>query len=319
MKSKLQKIVSLVFTLSYLMAPVSADSAPISLTLDSESTSSALGPMQRVPVWSGGRMLRIIDAGTTAPILSTYDERGALLTSVTFTIPGAHRMAVSAFCAGSDGTLAVSGWAENDEGVRTSFFATIPPSGPQRIVQTTPYAATTIALAPDGTVWTSGSEYIDGREVTTDFHVVRHFDTSGKLLGSAIPRSTLKRGFHAMGFMAAGSDRVGWYAGSYPRDEQPNGHFEVRPDGTVRGVPGLILAKGESVGAGLAVTEAGTFISTQTPNGTRLYVLDDATPQWRPVELPASTGNRGYLIGGEAERLVWAGPNFTVQYFRISQ
>lgn len=119
-------------------------------------------------------------------------------------------MFINALDRGADGTTGIAGNARDANGHGSAFVGWISPSGLQPLVtQVTPYSTASIAVAPDGTLWTAGRELIDVAAYKaaggTDFspsalanpkaHVIRHFDRSGKTIGAFVPISTIRDPF----------------------------------------------------------------------------------------------------------------------------
>ena len=54
---------------------------------------------------------------------------------------------------------------------------------------------------------------LNGPGVNPNADAVRHFDRSGKLLGSAVPLNTvIPHSRRSYGYLAATQDRIGWYS-----------------------------------------------------------------------------------------------------------
>src|SRR5581483_3394309 len=132
------------------------------------------------------------------------------------------------------GTIFLCGTAYDREGSDAAFLASISPSNEGvNVVRTAPYTPYHLALAPDGTVWTVGIEMDNFVEpaASRDKDVVRHFDRTGKLLASFVPRSTFESHSSIIyGYLAATIDRLGWYTGL---EFGPSEYIEISRDGVV--------------------------------------------------------------------------------------
>lgn len=301
--------------LSVTCASVSA----ASLSFDHDVPMAAVVQRQHLPIWAFGRMVRIQNNSTAAPVFSSFNELGKLVADTTFTLPDANQITVSGFSLGADGTLVLGGWSSDAAGRLAGFFATVSPSSAVRVVRTNPYFPGNVALASDGTIWTVGEALIGGRETDTSYDVLRQYSADGALLRSAIPRSSITQteiGEH--GHIAAALGRIGWYTG--PLNGSGSEYVEVRKDGTLLRVAGRGLANHESV-TGYALTDSGAFVSTENhdTNSTAVYSLD-GSGNWQPVTLPAVKGRVGWLYGGDGNRLVAPGDDTnTVRFFRTTK
>jgi hypothetical protein len=180
-----------------------------------------------------------------------------------------------------------------------------------------PYYPVLVTIASDGTIWTVGSEIVNGKEsgpgVNPADGVLRHFDRAGKMLGSFIPRSTLSSGLMIQsGFLRSGNGRVGWYTG--PMFGPGSEYFEVLADGSLRKFPSIDLGARERVD-GIALTDNGRTYVTTTDNSlrkSRFLSIGSEEQQWQPESFPSSL-SRASLYGGEGNRLIF----FTYDRFRI--
>lgn len=141
-------------------------------------------------------------------------------------IPGARSVSLDSgrFAAGPDGWLAVAGSASMGDGRATSFAALISRDGRlQKVMELSPFAPRAMTMASDGTLWMAGVEVVAGQETNPDHRVLRRFDKAGRMVGSAIPRSSLpiRVGYThpaEYSYLVSSKDRVGWYseaAGAY--------------------------------------------------------------------------------------------------------
>jgi hypothetical protein len=174
-------------------------------------------------------------------------------------------------------------------------------------------------MADDGSLWTVNVVTTDGREVKTDYNVLRHYDRTGTLLGSAIPRSSISEGRYisdGTGRMAACLGRIGWYTG--PHSGSGSEYIEVQPDGTILRLPGVTLSKYESI-TGLALTNSLSLVSVQDTQAhkRRIVAVDPLTRRWEPVSVENFGGSIPWIYGGDGDRVVAPGNDLnTVNFFR---
>lgn len=189
-----------------------------------KQTRSANGPMegngQPVGNWSGGSLVLVSDARSSAPVFRAFDRNGQQIGELTFTLPGASLINIysGVFARGFDGSFAISGSAYTADSRGTAFLAWVSAGGRrQTVIRTPPFIADAVTMAHDGTIWAAGFEH--GKMHSGDYDVIRRFDRSGKLIGSAIPRSSLPVVDHkrfvepaVYSYLASSRDRVGWYS-----------------------------------------------------------------------------------------------------------
>lgn len=267
--------------------------------------------------WSNGLHI-FIDDDAGAPSLYAFDRAGKPVFSAMIQIRGANRIRIYDFAASADGGIWASGWAMSGSGRQRYFLARIDHDGQTaRIIETTPYWPTQLAVAPDGTVWTIGREAAydaqgkwSGADPSKD--VLRHFDESGKLIGSAVPYGTvgLVRAF--TGYLVATQDRIGWYSPT----KGAGAYVEFSPDmKVIHSYPMPSSAVGHSATWGFALTPSGNaFVVIAHPKGENvapvLYELNRTTQTWVAVEgIPtAPSGGFPMLEGNDGESLILRGP-----------
>jgi hypothetical protein len=287
-----------------------------SLTFDHDASMAVVVMREHIPIWSWGRMINIRGNHTKTPVISSFNEQGSLETSIAFALPDTDSITISRFAAHPHGALVVSGWSADRTGRLAAFFATLSPSSPARVVRTNPYFPSDIAVAYDGTVWTAGEVLIDGKEIKTDYDVLRQYAADGTMLRSAVPRSSISKDEIADGGrMAASVGRVGWYTG--PLKGVDSEYIEIRLDGTILRTPGCPLGSKKMIN-GFALTNSGVFVSAedQTVGSTTVYALRNG--KWLATEPPAAQKQRpGFLYGGDGDQLVAQGGDFnTVRFLR---
>jgi hypothetical protein len=222
----------------------------------------------------------------------------------------------------SDGTVAICGYAADRDGRLGNFLALVSPDGhATRVIRTDPYAPQMVTFAPDGTIWAQGFVPTPRGGKDPDTGIVRHFDGSGKLLGSFLPQSSVPGGTPGAGYntVAASSNRIGWHQGPQ------YGYFEVSFDGKLQQyapVPACAAGARASTFGGLAVTGSGdVFMSRDClseNHKAELFKLDRTQNTWKPVQLP--DGVRPALLGGYGDTLVLhGGEKSSLLFLRANQ
>jgi hypothetical protein len=262
------------------------------------------------PRWSGGALVSDEGILTASPLIRTFDREGReLLPPFAFTIPEARSIDVFSLARGLDGTIALCGVAFDSDGRYSSFLASVPPSHDNvQIVRASPFTPYRVAVASDGTVWAVGIELINGEEpeASRSAGVIRHFDKSGREVGSFIARSTIESASMVeQGYFAAGRDRIGWYPQGGKR------YIEISQDGTITQFPALPLRTEEQV-TGIALTDdAGTYVSTYDHEASswRILTVNNAHSGWSHVEVPTNLRSilRTFLRGADGNNLVFSG------------
>jgi hypothetical protein len=307
-----------VLFVAILLIPGGAVVRAETLLFDHDAKGSGFGNTH-VPRWSGEALVNFTSNQTAAPTLLSFDDKGGQLQPIVFTIPGAVMIDLDAIARSPDGTLAVCGKAFDQSGRGSGFISILSPSGNQAtIVRLLPYHPTGITFASVSTVWTFGLEAVDGKETGLDYDVIRHFDRTGKLLGSFVPRSQLSSIFVGLnGLLASANGRVGWYTG--PVFGPGSRYYEFLSDGSVRNYPAIPLSKSERVN-GLALLSNGRTYVTTVDDRNRIWRLLSIAPtaeQWTQVSLPDDL-KRAFLYGGEGQRLVFYRPGSTMTFMHVS-
>lgn len=235
---------------------------------------------------------------------------GSILSRFDFSIPDTTHIWVLGFGRDNAGNLVFSGEAYSTDGRLAPFIGIKSPQrGDIELIRTYPYWPISLAIAPDGTIWTVGSEMTyerksSGDGVNPNGDVVRHFDRTGKLLGSAVPRQTLHPKYkYTDGFLVATSDHIGWYSPT----QGPGVYIELSPanpkDYKVYSGPPDARSRAQ----GFALTESGkVFLTNDVDNRRGTYTLDRTTNQWNAVTLPNSDSSL-VLSGSEKDTLVLEG------------
>jgi hypothetical protein len=276
------------------------------------------GGSKGIPIWSGGAFVTLdlplpppaLDAATS-PVPTIYVSNQEETTTTQIRIPDAVWMQNRGIARGNDGTLAVCGQAKDSAGQFWSYLAIFSPNAKAPIVvHTDPYHPTALTIAPDGTIWTMGVDWTknEGGQYTymkSDRDgILRHFNRTGVLLGTALPQSGFKMKEVVMGsWIASSSQRVGWCqytgvgAGTGPTDRS---YFEVSADGAVSKTPLPPFSEGETIDS-VAITESGAVLLSKSRHGTdaQLYALDRKNGAWQLVHFPTQGfEGTGYVMLG---------------------
>lgn len=276
----------------------------------------------RTPKWSHGSLIAVLHHDTLDPqiwLIEPLRQRTAQ-----FTVPGARRIRIADWDrgGGGDSTLGLAGAAEYADGRAAGFIAWISlddPTAPPTIVETARYVPAKVAVAPDGTIWTSGAK---APPVSAAENVIRHFDRSGKLLGSFLPQAAIGDPTTLAGVQTAlrvSRDRVAWCSA---RDKDIR-LVEISLNGGVltdtivsppsggqpiRYITGFAI-QDEDAGGGVFVS--GTWWTNETArakegSGERygVFAVDRARRTWKA--LPVGDPFAG-VYGVEGDRLVLSG------------
>lgn len=257
--------------------------------------------------WSHGAFI-LVDM--VAPLTKTFtvvNRDGSISSTWNFSIPDTARLWVLGYDRDPAGDLIAAGRAYSSDGKLAPFIAIKPANGEQiQIIRTYPYWPALLAVAPDGTIWTAGAEMTYERKSTGDVNpngdTIRHFDRTGKLLGSGVPGLTVRPGWRSHdGYLVATSDRVGWYSPM----KGPGTYIELRAShpSEYKVYKGLAGQNGEA--DGFALTDSGkVFVTHYADEKQTTYLLDRASSEWSEVSLP-NADPRLRLEGSEKETLVF--------------
>jgi len=259
-----------------------------------------------------------IDDDVVSPSIFVFDRNGKQVYNSLLQIPGVDRMRVEDFESAPDHTLWLCGNSHSPSGQASYFLAHITNDGQDvHFVQTAPYHANQISVAPDGTVWSAGFELVPGAphdsndraKLNDNADTLRHYDGGGKLLASAVPTTAVGDKIRIVnGVLRATQDRVGWYATNA-------NYMEFSPDLKVQTSfpPAPAISQRHKV-EGFVLTPSGKsflVVTHSSPTGrvATLYQLDQVTRAWVEIDshqlgfdvLPMLQGNDG-------ESLVFMGP-----------
>jgi hypothetical protein len=263
------------------------------------------------PVWSGGAFVRCEVDGVTTPVIHSIDATGQD-SLVVFSLSGATTINVRGIAHGRSNALALVGTGFDGDGHLGHFVSWVSPD--RKVIntmRTTGYVPNFVSIAPDGTMWTVGWEPSDHNNAASplnpEAYVLRHFDSSVKLVDAFVPQHTMSR-HHltgTIGYLASSSSRVGWY-----QDKGP--YLEVTfADKKVTEYPGISLHAHEII-LGLAIVDDGSvFVNTSAYEGSRgfhLYELDRKRAEWVPLDWPTFESTQPKLwnlLGGDGDTLMF--------------
>lgn len=252
----------------------------------------------RVPKWSNGSLVMIRDSMTTRPAIYLELRDGSMLQPVLFSIPGATELGIMDYDRGADGTIGLAGAFVDNAGGVWAFVAWISPDGsPPTVLRTSPYRPVLVAVAPDGTLWTQGTEtksrseikVVPGKLVEASeimkpaAHVLRHYERSGRLISSHIPQSTLElSGTKEFFTLRASALGVSWYSAAAER------LVEISPQGELISDTKVSLPARSRRVTGYAVADDGrTYLSSESsdPSSLRVSVsvLNRLQHSWEPI------------------------------------
>lgn len=289
------------------LTPVGSAEIPLTI-LDHDTTA----------MWSGDTLVVVQNRFSAAPDIRFFDRNGSQVSEFTFTIPGATLINIyeNSVARGSDGSLAIAGTAYSDDQRGSMFVAWVSADHKeQTVIRTSPFFPGTVTLASDGTIWLAGHETKgenDARDYTRP--LVRHYDKTGKLLGSFIPWSTLGTAPHIVPFslstLLALKDRVLWYL--------PNArtYFEFSLDGATITQHKSAPHVDHDIAFVAACQDGSLFASTLTrssgqPRHWGIFRLDPQQNEWRLIPRNEKWGR---LLGCDGTRLVTTTDNKTLSW-----
>ncbi len=289
--------------------------------------------------WSHSAFVYALMAGGLSPTFYTLDREGKFVSSATPQIPDVTGVSLLDSDRATDGSIVYSGWSASAYGEVQPFLIYLSPEGQTtHIIPTAPYWPYMLAIAPDGTVWTIGEEMINhdpkDPELNTGAGVLRHFDRTGKLIASGIPKSSFTTGHQSSrlihGFLVAMPNRLAWYTPKYNLLQRRSEYIEISPGSLqLQSYPGLPPPAKNGFYVGFAVTDAGdVFVSYEDHTNPlprpsnyhlrTLYTFDRSTSKWALVPVPPfGKYPDPLLIGAEGDQLVFKN-GYSAAFFQVS-
>lgn len=203
-----------------------------------------------------------------------------------------------------------AGTPDSAAGQCSFFLAHLTDDGQAQIIRTNPYGPEYLTVAPDGTLWTVGYGLDSNSRVDLTLDSLRHFDSSSKLMASAIPANSVGILRVEQGYLYFYQGRLGWYSPSMgsqkgaDRRPLPEAYVEISATDTtaLHSIPAAPRNPGEYV-FGFALTPGGrVFVEMYHPNGPpTLYELDRSENRWVLAEAPRDQkGHMSQLEGKTA-------------------
>jgi hypothetical protein len=191
-------------------------------------------------------------------VILLLDTAGGPLREVPVTVSSVARTKLNDVAVSPSGVVCVTTTLVSADNRTTSAIFWIDKAGNiDKIVETAPFAASALAFADDGTLWAMGREYDADKRDKADCDVLRQYDPMGRLMRSALPKSSLSGRLSLGATLVAGQGRVGVLTQSE--------WVELSSSGAVLGRwPIRTLARKEQI-TGVAMGSSGQpWISIQT-------------------------------------------------------
>jgi hypothetical protein len=259
--------------------------------------------------WQRGSFVFVSDRFSSTPVLQFFDKNGQPTSTYSFSIPkaGLIQLYDNSIAIGPNGSLAITGTAFSDDSREGRFLALVSPDRQeQTVIRISPFNPRAVAIATDGTVWLAGDQ-TKPRYETQDHSqlLIRHYDTTGKLLGTFISWSDVQSESRTLpptsySILFSLKDGMGWYS---PRS---GSYMELSSNGSVV----RRLKTGEhpegSVIQATACTDGNVYVTTEVPTDNAdvfhwgIYVLNPREGTWTLQ----SIGDRsGLLLGCDGTQL----------------
>jgi len=174
---------------------------------------------------------------------------------------------------------------------------------------TSPFAAGHVVFAADGTLWALGRVHSANYDDEPEYDCLRHYDTTGKLIGSALPRSSFapgRIGPASESLLTASADRIGVvsltsqeYAEISPTTGEVLGHWKV--PNLSRKSTGAALLKGNEL-----YISGQRYVDKRVAAAT-LSHFNKTTGALEEVDAQKLYGDREkwfYIMGAEENHLV---------------
>lgn len=179
-------------------------------------TLSLSGPLRTVAMnadhtakWERGKLLRFDDDTSTVFAL---DRSGKVVTQAQIHLDQAIAGHIWDVSVSPQGTLAVALEGLSKAGAAAGFIVWLDGSGKTAKLVQLPFGVWRVCFADDGTLWAQVIVPDRGNE-SSDYDVLRHYDSNGVLIGTAVPRLLFatKNIRLNMSSLVASPDRIGLY------------------------------------------------------------------------------------------------------------
>jgi len=261
-----------------------------------------------LPEWRGSLLLNAQQGGSRSPLIE-YTDRSGLHDRIAFELPGSW-VYLHGVSAASDGSLAVSGFAESDDSRGVPFVAWIPPDRSSRtVIRTRPFHPEPVVLAADGVIWAAGVNVNDSTRALTAVNILRRYSNSGELLSSKTVEGAKSGDLGPIvdsgSWLLASRDRVVWMTNAFEAIEFSLQGEELR---RINGPVGLAHRYQQ---AGIALSANNRLVVGRGSGGEFDILGLDLTskdPGWVPLSIPDS-GLKGliYVLGFDGLDLLVAG------------
>jgi len=250
-------------------------------------------------VWSAGGFLLMAGGQSAAPRFSAYDVYGIKLEALQLDINGARQLNVLSgrYSRSDDGFWAIAGSAYSGSDTASMFLALITPGAKTKtVIRTSPFVPSIVLCTPDGKIWTVGQTIDHGEPSASEQFVIRRFDRSGRLVGSALSRvgpTAVSRAI-SRSHLVASRDRVGWYS---PQEGQ---YVEFSLNGDQIGQYTMPEANVETLALCGDNSLWATVRTSQSDKKSRRIVPLERSGSG--IRVLAPLANRGYLYGCDGLR-----------------
>lgn len=313
------KVMSKIFLVA-LCVPLSAIlSAEVLSAPERSMPSPNLGGT--ITSWSRGYLIQLANENEDGSI-RVYSTNGDVfqLASQTRVWPeGTQAITlIDAAASPSGAVFAATGHTTATNGASSSFIAFFGPGRTQLLVQLPNSGIYKVAFAGDGTLWVLARQFDSAFQELGDYNALRHYNTDGKFLGAAIPRSgfagTLSATSPPMSHpsLTISPDTVGVYL------DKAETWVELAYDGSVKGqwsVPKNALTPGQrQVTDELLLTGSGQIIRETALNGKqpadRTRKIDHlrksgSTLVPTSVDASAYVSAHPFFLGIDGDQVVW--------------
>ncbi|HVO96884.1 MAG TPA: hypothetical protein VMT15_02410 [Bryobacteraceae bacterium] len=248
-------------------------------------------------------------------VYETSGQRAKVVSQVQIWPNGTYSLDITSAAAAPRGTIfAASGSAYASTGEATGFLAFFGGGGPVKLVQLPYTGLFRVAFADDGTLWAIV------REVSTftalpEYNTLRHYDSTGKMLGSLLPASAfpgLPRAM-LMPSLSASSETIGVYY------DLARVWIELGYDGSTKGrwsVPDVVVPNGQRVrtlSISLSLTASGRVVRVSSTRGSQpsacsnVEYLTKSGPSLvsTPVNVSPAFSGPAFIRGFLGDQIVW--------------
>lgn len=242
---------------------------------------------------------------------SRIDATGKSIETKDVVLPEASAAQAVDAAVAPDGAIAIAASVTNRSGQVQPVIVWFSPAGdPVRVVSTENYATRRLSFSADGSLWTVGRKYDSLLRDVPEYDLLRQYDSSGKLIRSALPRASfsVQRDISPASdaFLVISGDRVGIFsvaAGQWVKLSGLTG--AVLETGPVPSLPGALI-----IGVAMGSDTGDFFITAQADDGrnlvTSLYRLNRDSNQFEEVNTSEfrTAEQQVTLLGSDNAQLV---------------